>query len=215
MTEDQAWQLHRDGDAYASEWLVTRFTPLAKSIAHKMNITRAAFGVFDADDYHATAMMGLWEAIGKFDGRGAFSSYAVPVIRGRVIDQLREVSSGSRDGSCKIEYAEMPQDEEIKCDGFDIVEVIAKREYEERELSTPREKMIPRSRRKCPTCGSYEYRFKTRRYRVEGSDERKKMSFYLCRVCNRDSRDYKKDGTKNERVIAERVCGRSDHEAKP
>jgi RNA polymerase sigma factor (sigma-70 family) len=179
MNESEAWDRHRAGDATASEWLVTRYQPLAKSTAEKVRANACTFGVFDADDYHATAMLGRWESICKFDGRCEFSSYAVPVIRGRVIDAIRAVTPRTRSGSYSLDMCSL-YDEEIH-DGFDIVEVIAKREYEALDLAGKLVRQYKESRKLCPSC-------KSEKYMQKKSIDGLRSQYRVCSDCKYDSR---------------------------
>jgi RNA polymerase sigma factor (sigma-70 family) len=311
MTEDQAWKLHREGDACASEWLVKRFTPLAKSIAHNLHKNKSVYGAFDYSDYHAEALLGLWKAIIKYDGRCNFSTYAYKVIHGAIIDGFRSLFKRSNEkylsgdinkeleendattsfhsefeekeiiyefekqmenatekdkfiyyclsnelninyistkmniGICQvynlikkfrdkykkrlnnyiINYSNFDDNKIANYDSCDVIVSVNKTNkiktetFEEniKEIkiakNTRYKKYIPNWRRKCPDCGSKEYMLKTRRYIVAGSDERNKMTFYLCRACNRDSRNYDTHAKPKQRVVEQRVYGRKDNAA--
>jgi RNA polymerase sigma-B factor len=76
------------GDARLREQLVTRYLPLARSIAH-----RYARGGEPLDDLEQVASLALVKAIDSFDvERGtAFSSYAVPSIAGAIKRHYRDL----------------------------------------------------------------------------------------------------------------------------
>lgn len=50
----------------------------------------------DLDDCHQDALVGLWQAAQRWDGRGSFDGWAVVRVRGAVIDGLRQ--RGGRPG---------------------------------------------------------------------------------------------------------------------
>jgi RNA polymerase sigma factor for flagellar operon FliA len=72
------------------EQLVTQYAPLVKRIAFHM-LAKLPASV-QADDLIQTGMIGLLDAIGRYeDGMGAqFETYAVQRIRGAMLDGLRE-----------------------------------------------------------------------------------------------------------------------------
>jgi len=92
---------HRDG------W-VRDYAPLVKRIAHHM-MARLPASV-ELDDIIQAGMMGLLDAIGRFEeNRGArFDTYAAQRIRGAILDELREhdwLPRGARRDMRRIEKA--------------------------------------------------------------------------------------------------------------
>ncbi|MCA1978598.1 MAG: RNA polymerase sigma factor FliA [Thiobacillus sp.] len=69
---------------------ITKYAPLVKRIAYHM-MARLPASV-EVDDLIQVGLMGLMDAVGRFDGtQGAqFESYATQRIRGAMLDELRE-----------------------------------------------------------------------------------------------------------------------------
>jgi len=79
----------RDGDTDAREKLILHYAPLVKYVA-----SRVATGLPASVDQHdlvSYGMFGLIDALEKFEpGRGnKFETYAIPRIKGAIIDELR------------------------------------------------------------------------------------------------------------------------------
>ena len=81
----------QDGDARARELLVTRFTPLARSLARRYAHTSEPF-----EDLMQVASLGLLKALDRFDPERAtaFASFAVPTILGELRRYFRDSSWG-------------------------------------------------------------------------------------------------------------------------
>ncbi|MEY2740495.1 MAG: FliA/WhiG family RNA polymerase sigma factor [Ilumatobacteraceae bacterium] len=90
LTVDEAWRLWSGSrDAYAREWLVVHYASLVKFVAGRL-----AAGLpkrVEIGDLVSAGMFGLMDAVEKFDPlRGfKFETYAVPRIRGAILDGLR------------------------------------------------------------------------------------------------------------------------------
>jgi len=69
---------------------ITKYAPLVKRIAYHM-MARLPASV-EVDDLIQVGLIGLMDAVGRFDGtQGAqFESYATQRIRGAMLDELRE-----------------------------------------------------------------------------------------------------------------------------
>jgi RNA polymerase sigma factor (sigma-70 family) len=140
MNEATAWtKFKEDGDRKAGEWLVERYIPLAKHTAAKLHGCDGVFGPFDRDDLHACACLGLWKAINRHDpSRSSFSTYAVPVIRGTVIDSIRDLLGryhrieytdiGDQEFSVEVDFDRQTEDEpseySIAINKIDALELI-------------------------------------------------------------------------------------------
>lgn len=126
LTINEAWERwHHDKDAQAREWLVVHYASLIKFVAGRL-----AAGLpkrVDTDDLVSAGVFGLMNAIDRYEpGYGAkFETYAIPRIRGAILDSLRAldwvpriVRSRSRTIEATISQLEhelkrSPTDEEI------------------------------------------------------------------------------------------------------
>ena len=126
LTIDQAWERwHDDKDVVAREWLLVHYASLIKFVAGRL-----AAGLpkrVDTGDLISAGVFGLMNAIDRYDpGQGAkFETYAIPRIRGAILDSLRaldwvprSVRSHSRsiqDAISQLEHQlqRSPSDEEI------------------------------------------------------------------------------------------------------
>jgi RNA polymerase sigma-B factor len=101
------WQ--RDGDPAAREQLVTRYLPLAQSLARRYSGNRESI-----DDLYQVASLGLLGAIDRFqaDKGVAFSSFAVPTILGELKRYFRDygwsvhVPRGAQERALAVEKAQ-------------------------------------------------------------------------------------------------------------
>ena len=123
---DTAWQSwHESEEATARDWLVVHYASLVKFVAGRLGagLPRSV----DIGDLVSAGVFGLMNAIDKFDpSNGAkFETYAIPRIRGAILDGLRaldwvprSVRSRSRsvqDAIASLEHlhGRTPTDEEI------------------------------------------------------------------------------------------------------
>lgn len=89
-TIDSAWSSwHESRDTGAREWLVVHYASLVKFVAGRLSagLPRSV----DTGDLVSAGVFGLMDAIEKFDpSQGAkFETYAIPRIRGAILDGLR------------------------------------------------------------------------------------------------------------------------------
>ncbi len=107
--KEEIWETYRQtGDPCAREQLLVKYLPLVKNVAGRM-----AMGFpksVELSDLVNTGVIGLIEAFGNFDPeRGVkFETYAVPRIRGAILDELRAldwVPRSTRAKSREIERA--------------------------------------------------------------------------------------------------------------
>src|SRR5262249_53534072 len=103
LTEDlpdesstQTWQRLRGGDRAARDELVAQYAPLVKYVIRRMALSLPP--AMDYDDVLSAGTLGLLHAIDRFDpDQGVrFETYALPRIRGAIIDALRALSHLSR-----------------------------------------------------------------------------------------------------------------------
>lgn len=136
-TLESAWQSwHDSGDVAAREWLVVHYASLVKFVAGRLaaGLPRSV----DTGDLVSAGVFGLMNAIDRFDpGQGAkFETYAIPRIRGAILDSLRSldwvprsVRSRARsvqDAIARLEHelGRTPTDEEIASDlSIDVAEL--------------------------------------------------------------------------------------------
>jgi RNA polymerase sigma factor for flagellar operon FliA len=85
------WQAHAGGDAAAREALLASHLNLVHHVARQLARTLATRA--DLDELVSAGTVGLMDALDSFDwSRGlAFSTYAVPRIRGAILDELRRL----------------------------------------------------------------------------------------------------------------------------
>jgi RNA polymerase sigma factor FliA len=90
------WVRLRDGDRSARGDLVARYTPLVKYVIGRMAVSPC--GALDSDDMFAAGMIGLLQAVDRFNAEQGvrFETYALQRIRGAIIDAIRSISPVSR-----------------------------------------------------------------------------------------------------------------------
>ncbi len=116
----------RTGDAEAREKLILHYAPLVKYVA-----SRVATGLpssVDQSDLVSYGMFGLIDALEKFEpGRGnKFETYAIPRIKGAIIDELRAMDWVPRSIRFKARELEKAQAD---------LEAMLKRQPSEQELA--------------------------------------------------------------------------------
>jgi RNA polymerase sigma factor for flagellar operon FliA len=92
----QLWASCRAGDASARATLIELHVPLAKALARRVRLVDCPLA--DADDLASAALLGLIDAIDRFEpGRGVpFEAYASLRIRGAIVDELRRIDERGR-----------------------------------------------------------------------------------------------------------------------
>lgn len=95
MDTTQLWARCRAGDASARAALIERYMPLARALARRIRVSTP---LADADDMLSAALLGLIDAVDRFEpGRGVpFEAYASLRIRGAMVDELRRVDERGR-----------------------------------------------------------------------------------------------------------------------
>src|SRR2546423_3197268 len=86
------WRRYKDsGDTHARERLVVAYSPLVKYVAGRMASGLPAH--VEEADLISYGLIGLIAAIGRFDltREIKFETYAIPRIRGAIIDELRSL----------------------------------------------------------------------------------------------------------------------------
>lgn len=89
MSTDSLWHSYQVGDAAARDQLLRENLNLVHHVARQLS--RALAAPADLDELVSCGTLGLMSALGAFDpSRGlAFSTFAVPRIRGAILDELR------------------------------------------------------------------------------------------------------------------------------
>jgi RNA polymerase sigma factor FliA len=89
MSTDSLWNAYHIGDDAARDQLLQENLNLVHHVARQLS--RALAAPADFDDLVSCGTLGLMNALGAFDpSRGlAFSTFAVPRIRGAILDELR------------------------------------------------------------------------------------------------------------------------------
>jgi len=107
MIAQADWETyHQTKDLRIRDKIVTSYLPLVKSVAGRM-----ALGFpksVELDDLVSTGVLGLMEALSNFDPqRGVkFETYAVPRIRGAILDELRALDWVPRSTRAKSRQVE-------------------------------------------------------------------------------------------------------------
>ena len=109
-------EYHQTGDAALRNRLVMQYAPLVKYVAGRMR-TRLPDSV-DQDDLVSDGVLGLMDAVERFDpDRGlTFQTFAVPRIRGAIIDGMRAmdfVPRSVRDKLRTVQKAQLALEERL------------------------------------------------------------------------------------------------------
>lgn len=105
--DDLLWQRHQaNPDSACKEAIVRRYLPLVKYVVARMTVTPPSG--MDYEDLISFGILGLLDAIERFEPERGFSfqTFAVPRIRGAVLDELRKCDWFSRTGREKLQRLE-------------------------------------------------------------------------------------------------------------
>lgn len=94
---DRLWRQYKSGsDQHAREQIITSYAYLAKYVVDRLSFS--VVGAASYDDLIGHAVVGLIEAVEKFEPeRGLkFETFAIPRVRGAVIDALRNLDWAPR-----------------------------------------------------------------------------------------------------------------------
>lgn len=106
-TTSEIWMGYKaSGDAQLRQQLILMYAPLVKYVVGRMAIGLP--GLLDSEDIVSHATIGLIEAIERFDpARGLkFETYAIPRIRGSVLDVMRRLGTHARGSRRKMDEIE-------------------------------------------------------------------------------------------------------------
>lgn len=104
MNEQQLWEeLSKTRSQKVREALVLKYLPLIKYVISRMSVTPPSG--LDYEDILSFGVFGLLDAVDKFDPTKGFSfqTYAIPRIRGSILDELRKCDWFSRSGREKVQ----------------------------------------------------------------------------------------------------------------
>ena len=87
MTDEEWVALAKNGDKAAEEYILKKYSRFASSIANSY------FSCEDREDLVQEGMVGLYSAIGRYDGgKAGFSTYAYACVRHRILDALKKAN---------------------------------------------------------------------------------------------------------------------------
>jgi len=118
MDNEKLWAEYIDSrDPRLKDEIVKRFLPLVRYVASRMSVKFHA-GI-DFEDILSFGVLGLLDAVDRFEPeRGfCFQTYAVPRIRGAILDELRRYDWISRSGREKLQKFERTLEEIAKTNG--------------------------------------------------------------------------------------------------
>jgi RNA polymerase sigma factor for flagellar operon FliA len=91
-SEAELWKRVQKGDAQAREKIILKYLHLVKYVINRIVSGHTLSGEFlSYDDLYSCGVLGLMEAVDGFDPSREvkFTTYAVPRVRGSIIDELR------------------------------------------------------------------------------------------------------------------------------
>lgn len=107
LSIDDLWQKYfTNKNPENRNLLVLRYLPLIRLTIHKMNLPK--YSIFSHEDIQSIGILGLVEAIERFDPNlgTKFETFAVLRIRGRIIDEFRRIDWLSRNARKKAQVME-------------------------------------------------------------------------------------------------------------
>jgi RNA polymerase sigma factor for flagellar operon FliA len=118
MDNEKLWgEYVRSREPRLKDEIVKRFLPLVRYVASRMSV-RFQAGL-DFEDILSFGVLGLLDAVDRFEPeRGfCFQTFAVPRIRGAILDELRRFDWISRSGREKLQKFERTLEEIAKTNG--------------------------------------------------------------------------------------------------
>jgi len=117
-TDAHLWKEYRETPTPPlREAIVARYLPLVRFVAGRMAVTPPPG--LDYEDIYSFGILGLLDAIDRFDlSRGfSFQTFAVPRIRGAILDELRKYDWISRTGREKLQRLERATEKLLQAHG--------------------------------------------------------------------------------------------------
>lgn len=118
LENDKLWEIYRRSpEPHLKDEIVRRFLPLVRYVAARMSV-KFPSGL-DFDDILSFGVLGLLDAVDRFEpDRGfCFQTFAVPRIRGAILDELRRFDWISRSGREKLQKLERTLENQAKIKG--------------------------------------------------------------------------------------------------
>jgi RNA polymerase sigma factor for flagellar operon FliA len=118
LENDKLWEAYmRSPDPQLKDEIIKRFLPLVRYVASRMAV-KFPPGL-DFDDILSFGVLGLLDAVDRFEPeRGfGFQTFAVPRIRGAILDELRRFDWISRSGREKLQKFERTLETVTKANG--------------------------------------------------------------------------------------------------
>ena len=118
MDNEKLWgEYINSRDPRLKDEIIKRFLPLVRYVASRMSVKFHAG--LDFEDILSFGVLGLLDAVDRFEPeRGfCFQTYAVPRIRGAILDELRRFDWISRSGREKLQKFERTLEEIAKTNG--------------------------------------------------------------------------------------------------
>jgi RNA polymerase sigma factor for flagellar operon FliA len=118
MDNEKLWaEYMRSREPRLKDEIVKRFLPLVRYVASRMSVKFHAG--LDFEDILSFGVLGLLDAVDRFEPeRGfCFQTFAVPRIRGAILDELRRYDWISRSGREKLQKFERTLEEIAKTNG--------------------------------------------------------------------------------------------------
>ncbi len=119
MTTDEEKKLWEDYSrtGRGRDELITRYLPLIKYVVGRMAVTPPQG--LDYEDILSFGVFGLLDAVDKFDpSKGfVFQTYAIPRIRGAILDELRKCDWFSRTGREKVQKLNRAMEKILRDEG--------------------------------------------------------------------------------------------------
>lgn len=122
MTDEEWVALAQKGDKSAEEHILKKYAPFAGSIANSF------FSCSGREDLVQEGMVGLYSAIGSYNGKAGFSTYAYSCVKNRIIDAVKR-ENGAKYSALNNFLPIVELGEELYFSDSDPEAEVIKREY--------------------------------------------------------------------------------------
>ncbi|MGQ9819127.1 MAG: sigma-70 family RNA polymerase sigma factor [Candidatus Kapaibacteriales bacterium] len=113
--KDDLWRMYFDNKSTENRnLLVIHYLPLVRFVIQKLNLPKNS--IFSHEDVQNIGIFGLIEAVERFDPSlgTKFETFAMLLIRGRIIDEIRRIDWLSRSARKKVQISEKIQSSDIQ-----------------------------------------------------------------------------------------------------